>query len=110
MIIGNGIFDFLHQMPAIRDMACGKGGYLSVISDDECDSLDKKIPICQVAVRRCYDTTDDFLCSFADAFCDALYEPYQKTSLNPFDIRMKCESNSSSYVQDDWIDEYMNLD
>ncbi|ODQ82062.1 hypothetical protein BABINDRAFT_160260 [Babjeviella inositovora NRRL Y-12698] len=112
VLIGNGITDSLIQYAYYQPMACGKGGYKQVITDEQCTAMDSAFPRCKRLVQSCYDTGSAFACVPAELYCEnKLMGPYADTGLNVYDIRMKCENDGENcYKQMDYIDEYMNLD
>lgn len=110
VLIGNGITDPLIQNEAWEWMACGKGGYPAVISEDECQKLHAMYPTCRNLTQTCYDERTDLACVPANIYCDQLIEPYRATGRNFFDIRDQCGDSGNCYKQDGWIEDYMNLD
>jgi cathepsin A (carboxypeptidase C) len=110
VLIGNGITDPLIQNEAWEWMACGKGGYPPVISEDECQHLRDIYPTCRNLTQTCYNELTDIACVPANVYCDQLIEPYRDTGRNFFDIRDQCGDSSNCYVQENWIADFMNLD
>jgi cathepsin A (carboxypeptidase C) len=111
VLIGNGITDPLVQYGSYGPMACGKGGYPQVISDEQCAQLDRQYPQCAALTKLCYDLPGVFTCVPATVYCESMMEPYTSTGLNPYDIRMKCEdSGGNCYKEMDVIDDYLNTE
>lgn len=113
VLIGNGITDSLTQMDYYEPMACGKGGHHAVLSDEDCQKMEKGADRCRVLNRVCYETERNIPCFLATSFCDtAIMGPYEKTGLNVYDIRAPCEDQGDDgmcYFGMRYIEEYMNL-
>ncbi|CAN6615870.1 carboxypeptidase Y [Trichomonascus vanleenenianus] len=109
ILVGNGITDPYNQMPAYKKMACGEGGYPSVLSPQECDSMERALPRCQRMIEACYNSLSAWVCVPANYYCDqSSLGPYMKHNLNPYDIRMECEDSNLCYVAMNYIDEWLN--
>lgn len=110
VLIGNGITDSLIQSGYYKPMACGEGGYKQVVSDDDCARMEKDYPRCAALTKLCYDAPNALTCVPATFYCDErLFGPYQKTGLNPYDIRTECKGEMC-YEEMGYIDQYLNLD
>jgi cathepsin A (carboxypeptidase C) len=107
VLIGNGITNQLIQAQANEWMACGKGGYPAVISEQQCKNLASIYPRCAALTQLCYDKPTSLRCTAATIYCDQLGEPYSKTGRNVYDIRDQCYDQC--YPGQDDIDLYMNL-
>lgn len=110
VLIGNGITNSLVQYQAYEWMACGKGGYPAVISDSECKSLASIYPRCAALTQICYDNPTALRCIPASIYCEQLMQPYQKTGLNVYDIRVPCGDQALCYEELNYVDKYMNLE
>jgi len=110
VLIGNGLTDGLTQYEYYRPMACGEGGYKSVLDAGECQAMDNALPRCQSLIQNCYDSESVWSCVPASIYCNnAMIGPYQKTGQNVYDIRGKCEDSSNlCYSALGWISEYLN--
>lgn len=109
VLIGNGLTDPLRQYEYYQPMACGKGGHPQVISDEECDSMLENEPKCLSLIKSCYDSESVWLCVPAAIYCNnQAFGPYQKTGLNVYDIRSKCETGGLCYKELEYIDNYLN--
>merc|ERR1712000_735434 len=109
VLIGNGLSYGLTQYEYYRPMACGDGGWPAVFSEQECTSMDNALPRCQSLIQSCYNSESVWSCVPASIYCNnAIIGPYQRTGMNPYDVRKKCGSNSLCYDELDWIQEYPN--
>ena len=86
-------------------MACGEGGYPPALGDSECNAMDSAYPRCASMIQNCYNSKSVWSCVPASIYCNnALIGPYQRTGLNVYDIRGKCEdSNNLCYPEMGWI-------
>lgn len=107
VLIGNGWTDTLHQVAGYEPMACGEGGHHSVLSEDQCERVNRTAARCQWADDACYRHLDRFRCIPALYTCDAVIDPYIKTGLNPYDIRKKCVGKLC-YDNIDYYSNYLN--
>lgn len=109
LLIGNGLTDGLTQYDYYRPMACGEGGYPSVLSQGECQSMDGSYPRCASLIKSCYSSRSTWVCVPASIYCNnVMIGPYQRTGKNVYDIRKDCTGNSLCYDELDWIQEYLN--
>ncbi|KAF2861409.1 cpy like protein carboxypeptidase [Piedraia hortae CBS 480.64] len=109
VLIGNGLTDGLVQTAYYRPMACGEGGYPAVLSPSECSSMDQSLPRCQSLIQGCYNSESTFACVPATIYCNnALIGPYQRTGMNPYDVRTPCKGGDLCYDELDWIQQYLN--
>ena len=110
VLIGNGLTDGLTQYEYYRPMACGDGGWPAVLDESECRSMDNALPRCQSLIKTCYSTEISWLCATASTYCNnAMMGPYQRSGMNPYDVRSRCEDGGSlCYAQLDWITKYLN--
>lgn len=106
VMIGNGLTDPLTQYRYYKPMACGEGGYPSVLSESQCRSLDNALPRCQSLIKSCYDTDDTRTCASATSNCNAgLLSPYQRSGRNVYDVRQKSGEGTPEYS-----DQFLNED
>ncbi|KAI9690243.1 MAG: hypothetical protein M1822_009204 [Bathelium mastoideum] len=110
ILIGNGLTDGLTQYAYYKPMACGEGSHWpAVLSESECQSMEDSYPRCASLVQSCYDSGSVWSCVPASIYCNnAMIGPYQRTGLNPYDVRVKCGNNPLCYEELDWISEWLN--
>ncbi|ODV93791.1 hypothetical protein PACTADRAFT_45943 [Pachysolen tannophilus NRRL Y-2460] len=110
VLIGNGMVDPKSQFKSYKPMACGEGGYKQVISDEDCINLEKMIPRCDALSNLCYKYQSAFTCIPAMAYCSKVFDPYSKTGLNMYDIRVPCDPDTKLCYKDiEFVDQYLNL-
>ncbi|KAK3725422.1 hypothetical protein LTR37_000392 [Vermiconidia calcicola] len=111
VLIGNGLTDGLTQYEYYRPMACGDGGWPAILDESECRSMDNALPRCQSLIENCYNSESVFSCVPASIYCNnAIIGPYQRTGMNPYDVRKKCGDNPLCYDELDYVQEYLNRD
>lgn len=109
ILIGNGCTDNLIQDAYYQPMACGEGGYPSVLDDGECQSMANALPRCQQLTRSCAESKSFWSCYPAQIYCqNALMGPYLRTGLNPYDIRKPCGKSALCYTEMEDLTEYLN--
>ncbi|KAL5612799.1 hypothetical protein BROUX41_004117 [Berkeleyomyces rouxiae] len=110
VLIGNGLTDGYTQYAYYRPMACGDGGYPRVLSESECEAMDKALPRCQSLINSCYESGSTWSCVPASIYCNnAMIGPYQRTGQNVYDIRGPCEDDSNlCYSGLGYISDYLN--
>lgn len=110
ILVGNGLTDEHTQYAHYRPMACGEGGYPAVLDEQACQSMDNALPRCQSLIESCYESESAWSCVPAAIYCNSQFiMPYQRTGLNPYDIRMKCENEESlCYNSMGYIVEWLN--
>lgn len=106
LLIGNGITDALNQADAQISMACGLGGYPSILDAETCDELYGKLPRCLSLLDTCYKTETPLVCLGASLYCETLSKPYYDTGRNPYDVRDVCYD--TCYNETQFIDLYLN--
>ncbi|CAK7197924.1 hypothetical protein SEUCBS139899_000574 [Sporothrix eucalyptigena] len=112
VLIGNGLTDPYTQYEQYRPMACGDGGWPSVLDESQCRAMDNALPRCQSLIEGCYKSESVWSCVPAAIYCNnAMLGPYQQTGRNVYDIRGPCKDSSNlCYPQMGWIAEYLNRD
>ncbi|KAJ3194890.1 hypothetical protein HK101_001661 [Irineochytrium annulatum] len=108
--IGNGITDPAVQYEYYSKFACGNS-YGPIFEQEECDELDKKFPFCKSLIEACGSYDSAFVCAPATMYCQSVLRgPFEKTGLNVYDIRKKCDpSNPLCYPILNDIETYLNL-
>ncbi|CAO3648403.1 unnamed protein product [Mucor hiemalis] len=109
VLIGNGWTEPLTQFREYETFGCGNYSQFHPIFDKEtCDSMSGKASRCEKLTDACYKFPSKITCFPADVYCERLYnEPFDKTGLNPYDIRRKCEGDNC-YAIMEAIDKYAN--
>ncbi|KAK6457176.1 Alpha/Beta hydrolase protein [Scheffersomyces xylosifermentans] len=112
VLIGNGFTDAIVQYEALIGMGCGQGGYKSILSEDDCKSLEEIYPKCVELLEPCNKEQNPEKCEPAFHYCESnMFEPFSKTHLNPFDIRMSCGGGEEEcYDEIAYVEEYLNLE
>jgi cathepsin A (carboxypeptidase C) len=109
VLIGNGLTDGLTQYEYYRPMACGEGGYPPVLDEQACQAMDNAYPRCASLIQSCYDSESVWRCVPAAIYCNnAMIGPYQRTGMNPYDVRTQCKGSSLCYDELEWIQAYLN--
>jgi len=110
VLIGNGLTDGLTQYHYYRPMACGKGGWPSVLDQQECSAMDNALPRCTALIQSCYNSESVWSCVPASIYCNqAMFGAYQRSGQNVYDVRGKCaDSSSLCYSEIGWINTYLN--
>ncbi|KAJ3217562.1 hypothetical protein HDU67_007634 [Dinochytrium kinnereticum] len=109
LAIGNGMTDPAVQYEYYSKFACGNS-YGPVLDQAECDGMASRYPFCRNLIDACYKYEGTFSCVPGGIYCNnAMIGPFQKTGLNIYDIRRKCDpSNSLCYSILSDIESYLN--
>ncbi|KAF2420190.1 peptidase S10, serine carboxypeptidase [Tothia fuscella] len=110
VMIGNGIFDPLHQATSGWDMTCTNvTGIGPVITEDGvCEEMASHIDRCEYLWTACYDYPDPLICRAANTYCGRNIDgPYFQTGLNYYDISKPCNGDLC-YPEIDSITKYLN--
>ncbi|KAI4142760.1 MAG: hypothetical protein LQ340_007235 [Diploschistes diacapsis] len=111
VLIGNGLTDPYIQYEYYRPMACGEGAWPAVLDEQTCQSMDNALPRCQSLIESCYNSQSAWTCVPASIYCNnAILGPYQRTGMNPYDVREKCKGGNLCYEELDWISSWLNQD
>ncbi len=99
LLIGNGLTDPYTQYEYYRPMACGKGGYPSVLSQSYCDAMDSALPECQRRIKSCYTSQAAQACQDATNYCNRnVMGQYQAgTDRSVYDVRFRDDEGKPSY-------------
>ncbi|KAI8071409.1 Alpha/Beta hydrolase protein [Gongronella butleri] len=112
--IGNGWTDPLIQFKYYKDFACATNDsvYQPVFDENTCQQLEKRYPRCERLAKVCYKFPSPLTCVPASLYCEKYTggDDFEKTGLNVYDIRKKCEGDSGlCYNIMEAIDRYANL-
>ncbi|KAJ6588009.1 serine carboxypeptidase [Mycena capillaripes] len=96
IMIGNGLTDFYHQIPASYDIQCTAASVPPTLSIAECVQMKSMIPRCQKGLKEsCVDIFDATDCAAAASFCKThLTDPFWKSERNPYDITQPCDAKT----------------
>ncbi|PFH59630.1 hypothetical protein XA68_12066 [Ophiocordyceps unilateralis] len=98
ILIGNGLTDPLTQYRYYRPMACGEGGYPSVLDKATCEAMDKSVPECEALIQACYDGGDEEKCSRATRRCnDSILGAYEASNRSAYDVRKGPQDGPPDY-------------
>ncbi|KAJ3187766.1 hypothetical protein HDU85_006159 [Gaertneriomyces sp. JEL0708] len=109
LAIGNGLTDPLVQYEYYADMAADTT-YGPILDERDIAEMRSKYPTCRSLIESCYKSKSPFSCVPAAVYCNnAMIRPFQKTGLNIYDIRKKCDpSNPLCYSILTDIETYLN--
>src|SRR6202000_2866919 len=86
-------------------------GWPAVLDPQSCQAMDNALPRCQSLIESCYDSESVWSCVPASIYCNnAMIGPYQRSGMNPYDVRKECKGNNLCYDELDWIQDYLNRD
>ncbi|KAF9654418.1 serine carboxypeptidase [Thelephora ganbajun] len=112
VILANGLTDPLEQLATVRDYAC-HGPYRILDPDGkQCSSMKIGSAVCERLVRACYRFPTRAGCLSTAYYCySQLYTPMEKTGLNLYDVRKKCnvpEYGPECFPEIGWLGSWMN--
>ncbi|KAI8337715.1 Alpha/Beta hydrolase protein [Chlamydoabsidia padenii] len=115
MAIGNGFTNSQTQFKYYQNYGCAKDDskYQPIFDDETCAEMEKTYPRCLALSNACYRFPSSLTCVPALLYCEKYQggDQFEKTGLNPYDIRRKCEGDSGlCYDLIAAIDDYANLD
>ena len=111
VLIGNGLTDPLTQFDYYEPMACGRGGYPSILDESECQSMRNALPRCKELIGNCYASQTPGACFPATVYCsNAEMSPVSERGKNPYDVRIDCESDVLCYKAIEYLQEWLNKD
>ncbi|KAK9763844.1 hypothetical protein K7432_009137 [Basidiobolus ranarum] len=107
--IGNGWIDPRLQEKYYAPQACN-GPYGAVLSKETCKKMYAAVPQCYQLATKCYQKPTFKNCDAATTYCSNHIENlYYQSGLNPYDVRKKCDPNSSlCYDIEAGIDIWLN--
>lgn len=111
MLIGNGWTDPRTQLEHYETYGCAHDSVYKPLFDEKtCDDMKKAYPRCKKFMDACYEYPNSFTCVPALLYCENnLAGVFDKTGLNPYDIRRKCEGDTGlCYDLIESIDVYAN--
>ncbi|CAH2353621.1 carboxypeptidase Y [[Candida] railenensis] len=109
VLIGNGIFDPIVQIPTFRSMLCGEGGFDQLISDESCQEMDDDFKKCLPLAKACYHIQNPFACVPAKLYCDRIRAKVWETDRNPYDMRKQCVSRDEEcYEELHYMNEFLD--
>ncbi|KAL0092456.1 Alpha/Beta hydrolase protein [Phycomyces blakesleeanus] len=96
MLIGNGWTNPRTQFKYYQEFGCTKNGEVGPIFDKKtCQGMVDTYPRCKSLMDTCYKHPSALTCIPATLYCEKTQAgPFDKTGLNPYDIRMDCEGDS----------------
>lgn len=110
LMIGNGLTDPAVQYTSYADMACGRGGYPSVLEPSVCAQMEEDTKRCISLINKCYADQSDWACLPATVYCNnKLFSPYLDAGYNFYDVRQKC-GDQPCYIDEEYGSGYINQD
>ncbi|RUP41523.1 hypothetical protein BC936DRAFT_138297, partial [Jimgerdemannia flammicorona] len=95
ILLGNGWVDALVQFEKYADFSCNNA-YKTIYSEEECREIRDAYPRCAQLINVCYKYPSSLFCVPARVYCQKYVAgPFEKTGLNPYDIRLTCEPNTT---------------
>lgn len=114
VLIGNGFTDPQTQYQYYEPMACGRGGYPSVLEPEDCKKMNDSVPTCVTLSERCYKSNSLIPCTIADLYCEQqITGVYEKSGRSNYDIRSTCDApefSGACFKEEVYITEYLNLE
>ncbi|ORY83858.1 carboxypeptidase Y [Protomyces lactucae-debilis] len=109
VLIGNGIYDNLHQATSAWDIACTNvTGSGPVLNETVCSTMETKVARCEYLLKAAETFPDSYIGGAAADFCDeAFMQPYVDANLNPYDVTKRCKGELC-YEIEDAISTYLN--
>ncbi|KAG1047184.1 hypothetical protein G6F43_010356 [Rhizopus delemar] len=96
MLIGNGWTDPRIQYRGYATYGCTRlTEYQPLFNQSVCEGMKAAYPRCDMMMMSCYQLPTALTCTPAETYCESTQtKPFQATGLNPYDIRVKCETGS----------------
>ncbi|CAO3625987.1 unnamed protein product [Cunninghamella echinulata] len=110
MIIGNGWTDPKKQLEYNHIYACDHDNQFKPLFDqDTCQKMKKQSTKCQSLMNKCYQYKNKWTCIPAGLYCQyTQLAPFDKTNLNPMDIRKSCVDEEYCYDMERSLEIYAN--
>jgi cathepsin A (carboxypeptidase C) len=111
MLIGNGWTDPRRQFQHYSTFACAHDSdFKPIFDEDTCKSMIDSYPRCEMLMNACYKYNNALTCIPAGLYCQkSQADAFDKTGLNPYDIRKLCEGDSGlCYTAIEAIEVYAN--
>ncbi|GAA5815666.1 hypothetical protein MFLAVUS_009179 [Mucor flavus] len=111
VLIGNGWTDPRTQFEHYETFACANDSvYKPLFNEATCANMKNSYPRCKKLMDTCYNHPNSFTCIPATLYCEKTQAgPFDKTGLNPYDIRKECEGDSGlCYSLIESIEKYAN--
>ncbi|KAI7861595.1 Alpha/Beta hydrolase protein [Spinellus fusiger] len=115
LLIGNGWIDFHTQIGYYETYACSHDSpckYHPIFDNATCQHMQSTKPECQSWANACHQHPSRWTCYAAGLYCKkAQLDPFDKTGLNPFDIRKKwSEDRPYCYQEYSTLEAWANTD
>lgn len=92
ILVGNGIWDPLHQAAGFKPMACGQGGVPPVLNSTECQQMDNSYNDMVQEIQTCYSSKSASDCQDAQGDFNYLFlNPVGSKMVNVYDLTKKCD-------------------
>lgn len=98
--LGNALVDPLTQYPYYPQMGCNNSYGIQVLDQRVCDLMEERLPACLERIEKCYNEDSWAPCVWAGLSCNFVQiTPIKlaRSNLNPYDIRIECESGNLCY-------------
>lgn len=122
ILVGNGIWDPLHQAAGFEPMACGKGGVPPVLNSTECEQMDRNYHDMIDEIQTCYDSKNVSDCADAQGDFNYLFiNPVGQKFVNVYDLTKQCDPEAKglcykamnypeSWLQQDHVKQALGVD
>ncbi|KAG2209772.1 hypothetical protein INT47_001920 [Mucor saturninus] len=122
MLIGNGWTDPRTQFQHYETFGCATDSEYKPLFDAEtCENMKSSYPRCEKLMDACYKFQNSLTCIPASMYCEKTQAgAFDKTGLNPYDIRKDCEGDSGlcydliesieKYANDEQVKESLGVD
>lgn len=111
VLIGNGWTDPRTQFKEYSTYGCANdSSYKPIFDEKTCEKMVNSYGRCKTLMDTCYNMPNSFTCIPANIYCEkSQASAFDKTGLNPYDIRRKCEGDTGlCYDLIEAIDGYAN--